>query len=485
MKPRQPAQRRARCQFRQASTWEMREPDRLLDRAPSPLPAEGFFHGTTDRGGTVSGTRRRRPRSDVRSASARAELTAAYVCEYCFGPLEVLYDMERDRRHGHAASASPPGRRRSGATATSCPARRRTRPPACPTGMTPLVRAPRLAEALGLRDVWVKNDTANPTHSFKDRVVSVALEKAKQLGYRVVACASTGNLANSVAAHASAARPRELRLRAGRPRGAEDRGDRRSTAPRCWPSTATTTTSTGSAWSWPSDRPWAFVNVNVRPYYSEGSKTLAYEVAEQLGWTLPDRCIVPIASGSLYTKINRGFRDLLETGLVEGERAGAERRPGRRLRAGGRRLGRGRPRLRLARCGRTRSPRAWPSATRPTASSRSTWPAPPAAPSRRSPRRRSSRASSCSPRTTGIFTETAGGVTTAVLTKLARRRGDRPRRARRRLHHRRRPQDPRRGRRPRPAPPHRSPPSRASRPRWARPASSPDRAGPAKETTCP
>jgi threonine synthase len=175
--------------------------------------------------------------------------------------------------------------------------------------------AERLGEALGLRDVWVKNDTANPTHSFKDRVVSVALEKAKQLGFRTVACASTGNLANSVAAHASA-------------HGLEsfvfvpsDLEEQKIVATAVYGTTLLAVDGTYDdvnrlCMEIASERPWAFVNVNVRPYYSEGSKTLAYEVAEQLGWRMPDRCIVPIASGSLYTKVHRGFRDLVETGLV-------------------------------------------------------------------------------------------------------------------------------------------------------------------------
>ncbi len=244
------------------------------------------------------------------------ELTAAYACEYCFGPLEVLYDTER--------VASVVSRERIAEGPQSLWRYRDFLPCApddltagLPSGMTPLVRAPRLAEALGLRDVWVKNDTANPTHSFKDRVVSVALEKAKQLGYRVVACASTGNLANSVAAHASA---HGLESYVFVPADLEEQ---KIVATAVYGTTLVAVDGVYDdvnrlCMELAADRPWAFVNVNVRPYYSEGSKTLAYEVAEQLGWRLPDRCIVPIASGSLYTKINRGFRDLVETGLVQG-----------------------------------------------------------------------------------------------------------------------------------------------------------------------
>jgi threonine synthase len=180
------------------------------------------------------------------------------------------------------------------------------------------VKADRLAAKLGLGEVWVKNDAANPTHSFKDRVVTVALAKAQELGYQVVACASTGNLANAVAAHAAAAGlesyvfiPADLEeqkvLATGvygtnlvAVRGSYDDVNRLCT-------------------ELAGDRDWAFVNVNMRPYYSEGSKTLGFEIAEQLGWELPDRVVCPVASGSLFTRIARGFEEWLEVGLVEGE----------------------------------------------------------------------------------------------------------------------------------------------------------------------
>ena len=243
------------------------------------------------------------------------ELTAAYVCEYCFGPLEVVYDMERIARavSRERIAAGPPSLWRYRDFLPCAPADPHA---GLPTGLTPLVRAPRLAEALGLGEVWVKNDTANPTHSFKDRVVSVALEKAKQLGYEVVACASTGNLANSVAAHASA---HGLESYVFVPADLEEQ---KIVATAVY---GTTLLAVGGTYDdvnrlcmeLASERPWAFVNVNVRPYYAEGSKTLAFEVAEQLGWRQPDRCIVPIASGSLYTKIHRGFRELRETGLLD------------------------------------------------------------------------------------------------------------------------------------------------------------------------
>jgi threonine synthase len=246
----------------------------------------------------------------------RTGLIAAYVCEYCFGPLEVEYDRER-----LAATAT---RERIAQGPLNLWRYRDLLPcaPHDPTlglsaGLTPLVRAPRLAQRLGLRDVWVKNETANPTHSFKDRVVSVALQAAQCLGYSTVACASTGNLANAVAAHASAL---GLESYVFVPADLEPQ---KIVATAVFDTTLLAVAGTYDdvnrlCGELAADRPWAFVNVNVRPYYSEGSKTLAYEVAEQLGWTLPDRCIVPIASGSLYTKIHRGYVDLLELGLCDG-----------------------------------------------------------------------------------------------------------------------------------------------------------------------
>ncbi len=186
-----------------------------------------------------------------------------------------------------------------------------------PVGLTPLQRAPRLAETLGLREVYVKNDTANPTHSFKDRVVAVAVAKAQELGFHVVACPSTGNLANAVAAHSAAAGldsyvfiPADLEeqkvLATGvygtnlvAVRGTYDDVNRLCT-------------------ELSGDRDWAFVNVNVRPYYAEGSKTIAYEICEQLGFEVPDRIVAPVASGSLFTKIARGIEEWTEVGLVSG-----------------------------------------------------------------------------------------------------------------------------------------------------------------------
>jgi threonine synthase len=246
----------------------------------------------------------------------RYPLDARFVCEGCFGPLEVAYDLsgldpDETRRRIQAGPSN------IWRYADFLPFEQPPRT-ALAAGITPLVRADRLAERLGIGEVWVKNDAANPTHSFKDRVVTVALAKARELGYRVFACASTGNLANAVAAHAAAAGiesyvfiPADLEeqkvLATGvygttlvAVRGSYDEVNRLCT-------------------ELAGDREWAFANVNMRPYYAEGSKTVAFEVAEQLGFELPDRVVVPVASGSLLTRIGRGFQEWLDVGLVEGE----------------------------------------------------------------------------------------------------------------------------------------------------------------------
>jgi threonine synthase len=251
-----------------------------------------------------------------RECGATYELEARYVCDVCFGPLGVRYDLRGlDPDHARRRIQAAPQTIWRYADFLPFEAPPRT---ALAAGVTPLIRADRLAAHLGLREVWVKNDAANPTHSFKDRVVTVALAKAQELGYQVVACASTGNLANAVAAHAAAAGlesyvfiPADLEeqkvlatgvygTRLVAVRGTYDDVNRLCT-------------------ELSAERDWAFVNVNVRPYYAEGSKTLAFEIAEQLGFELPDRVVAPIASGSLFTKIARGFDEWREVGLLEGE----------------------------------------------------------------------------------------------------------------------------------------------------------------------
>jgi len=260
-----------------------------------------------------------------KECGASYPLEAIYVCETCFGPLEAVYDHStlsgdigelRRRIQGGPQNIwryadflpvtdGPPG-----------PSARLASRVGLSPGCTPLLCADRLAAELGLGEVWVKNDAANPTHSFKDRVVAVAVSRARELGFKTIACASTGNLANSVAAHAAAmglesyvfipADLEEQKILATGVYGtnliAVD-GNYDDVNRLCTELCA--------------DRDWAFVNINMRPYYAEGSKTLAYEIAEQLGWQLPDRCVVPIASGSLFTKIAKGFREWTELGLLD------------------------------------------------------------------------------------------------------------------------------------------------------------------------
>jgi threonine synthase len=242
---------------------------------------------------------------------------ALHVCDYCFGPLEVVYDYDALRAHvtrDQIAAGPQTIWRYAPLLPVVDPA-----PIDLGTGCTPLVRADRLAAELGLGELWIKNDTANPTGSFKDRVVSVALTKARQLGFKVAACASTGNLANSVAAHAARAGmvsvvfiPHDLEVAkvvttavyGGHLVAVEGTYDDVNRL--CAELT--------------SDHPaWAFVNVNIRTYYAEGSKTLAFEVAEQLGWTAPDHVIVPVASGSQLVKVAKGFRELYDVGLLDEE----------------------------------------------------------------------------------------------------------------------------------------------------------------------
>jgi threonine synthase len=243
-------------------------------------------------------------------------LEARFVCEQCFGPLEVAYDFS-GLDPAEARRKIQAGSRGIWRYSDFLPFAGRPGDPLEP-GLTPLIRADRLAERLGLGELWIKNDAANPTHSFKDRVVAVAVAKAKELGFETVACASTGNLANAVAAHSAAAGldsyvfvPADLEEQKLLATGIYGttlvgiRGTYDDVNRLCTELSQT--------------HPWAFVNVNLRPYYSEGSKTLAFETIEQLGWNLPDRVVAPIASGSLFTKLAKGIREWLELGLVEGE----------------------------------------------------------------------------------------------------------------------------------------------------------------------
>ena len=246
------------------------------------------------------------------------ELDASYVCENCFGPLEVAYDYSGARPRRGRSGKIQAGSQGIWRYADFLPFEGRPGDPLEPGPDAAGAGRPPGRAARAQAEVWIKNDAANPTHSFKDRVVAVAVAKAQELGFETVACASTGNLANAVAAHAAAAGldsyvfvPADLEEQKLLATGIYGtnlvgvRGNYDDVNRLCTQLAET--------------RPWAFVNVNLRPYYAEGSKTLAYETVEQLGWELPDRVVCPIASGSLFTKLGRGFQEWLDLGLVEGE----------------------------------------------------------------------------------------------------------------------------------------------------------------------
>jgi len=243
------------------------------------------------------------------------ELKAAHVCEFCFGPLEVTYDYHTLRqtvtRESIQAGPDSIWRYRPFLPVVT------DTPIDVGTGMTPLLQAHRLARRLGLEQLYIKNDAVNmPTLSFKDRVVSVALTRARELGFSTVSCASTGNLANSTAAIAARAGldccvfiPADLE--AGKVMGTLIYGPTVMAVQGNYDQVNRLCSEVANTHGW------GFVNINLRPYYSEGSKTLGYEVAEQLGWQLPDHVVVPLASGSLFTKIYKGFREFVQVGLVD------------------------------------------------------------------------------------------------------------------------------------------------------------------------
>jgi threonine synthase len=251
-----------------------------------------------------------------RECGAEYELQATHVCEACFGPLDVRYDYDAIRRvvSRERIEAGPPTMWRyrdllpleDGAPVVSLG-----------EGFTPLVRAERLGAVLGLRNLYLKNDSMNPTNSFKDRVVSVAVSWARAHGFETIGCASTGNLANSVAAYAARA---GLECYVFVP---DDTENEKLVATGVFEPNVISVRGTydevNRLCSQIADElPWAFCNINVRPFYAEGSKTLTYETAEQLGWRLPDEIVIPIASGCQFVRHRRAVQELLELGLVDG-----------------------------------------------------------------------------------------------------------------------------------------------------------------------
>ncbi|PTY04519.1 threonine synthase [Verrucomicrobia bacterium LW23] len=243
---------------------------------------------------------------------------AIHVCEFDFGPLEADYDYDLIKRSiSRAAIESRPQsmwRYRELLPIDGEPT------VGLQVGFTPLVKADRLAKALGVKELYVKNDTVNyPTLSFKDRVVSVALSRARELGFEVVACASTGNLANSVAANAAGAGLRSYVLI---PADLEQSKVLNSLV------YGTNVIGIHGAYDQVNrlcseiagKYGWGFVNVNLRPYYAEGSKTMGFEIIEQLGWRTPQHTVVPMASGSLLTKICKAYQEATKVGLIDEQR---------------------------------------------------------------------------------------------------------------------------------------------------------------------
>ena len=251
-----------------------------------------------------------------RECGNEVPLAPVHICDQCFAPLEVAYDEDKLRLVTRASIEAGPQSiwRYAGLLPAGQDLATRVDLGA---GMTQLRDAPNLARALGMRKLWIKDDSGNPTHSFKDRVVSVALSAARAFGYTTVSCASTGNLANSVAAHATRAGLRSIvfipsDLEQGKVVQTAVYGQTLVAVDGSYDDVNRLCSEVAEY------EDWAFVNVNVRPYYAEGSKTLGYEVAEQLGWRLPEQVIIPMASGSLLTKIDKSFGELSRLGLVEG-----------------------------------------------------------------------------------------------------------------------------------------------------------------------
>jgi threonine synthase len=256
-----------------------------------------------------------------RECGAEYELQATHVCETCFGPLDVVYDQ--------AALKKSVSRRRIEQGPPSIWRYRDLLPVEDSTpivtlgeGFTPLVKADRLGAELGLSNLYLKNDSMNPTNSFKDRVVSVAISYARANGFETIACASTGNLANAVAAYSARAGLEcfvfiPIDLEAGKvvsisvfdPNVVAVHGNYDEVNRLCSQLVEST--------------PWAFCNINIRPFYAEGSKTLTFETAEQLGWKLPDEIVIPIASGCQFVRHRQAIRELMEFGLVDENRVPA------------------------------------------------------------------------------------------------------------------------------------------------------------------
>ena len=251
-----------------------------------------------------------------RVCETQYELEGIGVCRSCFGPLDPVYDRERQRAEvSHASIAAGPRSlwRYAPLLPVTAPGHEALAP-----GFTPLLPAPRLARALGLGELWLKLDTANPTHSFKDRGVAVAAVKAAELGLTTLSCSSTGNLANAVAARAAADGTRAVvfcpaGLELEKLIGTAVFGATLYAVEGSYDDVSRLTVELSF------ELDWGFVNAQLRSYYAEGSKTIAFEIAEQLQWSAPTAVFAPIGSGALYSKIYQGFHELHSLGLITGD----------------------------------------------------------------------------------------------------------------------------------------------------------------------
>ncbi len=280
--------------------------------------AAGCFRVVTDLGESVKLMEKPSPyfsNLKCRECGKLYEKKAIHVCDFDFGPLEAAYDYEAIRavltRKAIESRPQTMWRYRELLPIDGEPT------VGTQVGFTPLVNAPRLAEALGIRELFIKNDTVNyPTLSFKDRVVSVALSRARELGFKVVACASTGNLANSVAANAASAGLKSYvlipaDLEQGKVLGSLVYGTNVIAIHGAYDQVNRLCSEIAGKYGW------GFVNVNLRPYYAEGSKTMGFEICEQLGWRIPRHTVAPMASGSLLTKIHKAYSEFAKLGLVD------------------------------------------------------------------------------------------------------------------------------------------------------------------------
>jgi threonine synthase len=236
------------------------------------------------------------------------------VCSRCFGPLDPVYDRDEQRRTvtRETIEAGPQSIWRYAPLLPVAP----PEDVRLPVGWTPLITVPRLAQAVGVGELRLKLDTANPTHSFKDRVVAVACAKALETGATTLACSSTGNLANAVAARA-AAEGIEAAVLCPADLEPEKLVATAIFGPRIFAVEGSYDDCSRLTVELSFELDWAFVNVSLRSYYAEGSKTLGFEIAEQLGWRLPDAVVAPVASGSMFTKVHQAFAELRELGLVD------------------------------------------------------------------------------------------------------------------------------------------------------------------------